>query len=110
MRKFTDEALEAAAELSARYLTDRFLPDKAIDVIDEAGRARPDLQHDPPAGYQGAGKADRGNPHEKRRRRFKHQKFEEAAIFRDEERVSHGGNEQVHGRVAQVSAMKTSCR
>jgi ATP-dependent Clp protease ATP-binding subunit ClpC len=32
----TDDALEAAARLSARYITDRFLPDKAIDVIDEA--------------------------------------------------------------------------
>jgi ATP-dependent Clp protease ATP-binding subunit ClpA len=35
--KYTDKALQAAAELSARYITDRFLPDKAIDVIDEAG-------------------------------------------------------------------------
>ncbi len=34
--KFTDEALEAAARLSHRYVTDRHLPDKAIDVIDEA--------------------------------------------------------------------------
>ncbi len=34
--KITDKALEAAAELSARYITDRFLPDKAIDLIDEA--------------------------------------------------------------------------
>jgi len=34
---YTDEALEAAAYLSDRYITDRFLPDKAIDVIDEAG-------------------------------------------------------------------------
>lgn len=33
----TDEAIEAAAELSHRYITDRFLPDKAIDLIDEAG-------------------------------------------------------------------------
>jgi ATP-dependent Clp protease ATP-binding subunit ClpC len=33
----TDEAVEAAARLSARYITDRYLPDKAIDVIDEAG-------------------------------------------------------------------------
>ncbi len=32
----TDEAIEAAARLSARYITDRFLPDKAIDVVDEA--------------------------------------------------------------------------
>ena len=35
--KYTDKALKAAAELSHRYITDRFLPDKAIDVIDEAG-------------------------------------------------------------------------
>ena len=35
--KITDEALKAAAYLSSRYITDRFLPDKAIDLIDEAG-------------------------------------------------------------------------
>ncbi len=35
--KFTNQALRSAAELSARYITDRHLPDKAIDVIDEAG-------------------------------------------------------------------------
>jgi ATP-dependent Clp protease ATP-binding subunit ClpC len=34
--KITDEALKAAVELSARYITDRFLPDKAIDLMDEA--------------------------------------------------------------------------
>jgi ATP-dependent Clp protease ATP-binding subunit ClpC len=35
--RITDEALSAAAELSDRYITDRFLPDKAIDLIDQAG-------------------------------------------------------------------------
>ncbi|MFA7553233.1 MAG: ATP-dependent Clp protease ATP-binding subunit ClpA [Spongiibacteraceae bacterium] len=35
--KYTDKALQVAAELSARYINDRFMPDKAIDVIDEAG-------------------------------------------------------------------------
>ncbi|MDZ4261156.1 MAG: ATP-dependent Clp protease ATP-binding subunit ClpA [Pseudomonadota bacterium] len=35
--KYTRQAIKAAAELSARYITDRHLPDKAIDVIDEAG-------------------------------------------------------------------------
>lgn len=35
--KITDEALEAAAKLSDRYISDRYLPDKAIDLIDEAG-------------------------------------------------------------------------
>ena len=34
--KITDEAIKAAAELSSRYISDRFLPDKAIDLIDEA--------------------------------------------------------------------------
>ncbi|MFA5974781.1 MAG: ATP-dependent Clp protease ATP-binding subunit [Elusimicrobiota bacterium] len=39
--KFTDDALQAAAELADRYISDRYLPDKAIDLIDEAGsRAR----------------------------------------------------------------------
>ena len=35
--QFTDQSLKAAVELSAKYLNDRYLPDKAIDVIDEAG-------------------------------------------------------------------------
>merc|ERR1712138_20114 len=35
--KITDEALDAAANLGDRYISDRFLPDKAIDLIDEAG-------------------------------------------------------------------------
>jgi ATP-dependent Clp protease ATP-binding subunit ClpA len=35
--RYTDSALRVAAEMSARYINDRFLPDKAIDVIDEAG-------------------------------------------------------------------------
>jgi len=35
--RYTDNALRTATDLSARYITDRFLPDKAIDVIDEAG-------------------------------------------------------------------------
>ena len=38
--KYTAVALTAAAELSARYINDKHLPDKAIDVIDEAGAAQ----------------------------------------------------------------------
>lgn len=37
---YTDDAFEAAAELSAKYINERFLPDKAIDIIDEAGAAQ----------------------------------------------------------------------
>src|SRR6266404_1231659 len=47
--KLTDEALEAAVRLSDRYITGRFLPDKAIDVMDEAGaRARIQSMTRPP--------------------------------------------------------------
>ncbi|OIO60252.1 MAG: NDP-hexose 4-ketoreductase [Verrucomicrobia bacterium CG1_02_43_26] len=47
--KFTDESLEAAAKLSDRYITGRFLPDKAIDILDEAGaRARIEALNRPP--------------------------------------------------------------
>lgn len=38
--EYTEEGLHAAAEMSDRYLTDRFLPDKAIDLMDEAGAAK----------------------------------------------------------------------
>ncbi len=44
---YTDEAIRATAELSAKHINDRFLPDKAIDVLDEAGarqRLRPDSE------------------------------------------------------------------
>lgn len=44
--KYTDEALKAAVELSARYITDRKLPDKAIDVIDETGASQMLLPED----------------------------------------------------------------
>jgi ATP-dependent Clp protease ATP-binding subunit ClpC len=47
--KFTDAALKAAARLSDRYISGRFLPDKAIDVMDEAGaRARINVMDDNP--------------------------------------------------------------
>ncbi|HHO81279.1 MAG TPA: AAA family ATPase, partial [Bacillaceae bacterium] len=47
--KITDEAIEAAVKLSHRYITDRFLPDKAIDLIDEAAsRVRLDSYMVPP--------------------------------------------------------------
>ncbi len=48
--RITDDAIVAAVELSSRYITDRFLPDKAIDLIDEAASAlRISLENKPPA-------------------------------------------------------------
>ena len=66
--QITDEALEAAVELSDRYITGRCLPDKAIDVIDEAG-ARVRLKaHDPAAGSEGAS-TSRSSSSTRRRKR-----------------------------------------
>ncbi len=45
--RYTDEAIEAAVKLSDRYITDRNLPDKAIDLMDEAGAAVKLREHDP---------------------------------------------------------------
>jgi ATP-dependent Clp protease ATP-binding subunit ClpA len=50
---YTDKALRAAAELSSRYLHDRRLPDKAIDLIDEAGAALKIKDRDKPVGKAG---------------------------------------------------------
>mgnify|MGYP003584978748 CR=1 FL=1 len=85
--KIEDEALQAAAELSSRYLNDRFLPDKAIDVMDEAGaRARISAMTRPPDI-----KVKEARIEEIRKLKeaaIKDQKFEEAASFRDQERVA----------------------
>jgi ATP-dependent Clp protease ATP-binding subunit ClpC len=80
-----DLTLQAAAELSERYITDRFLPDKAIDVIDEAGaRARLASQH-PPAEV-GELKAQLDRVTADKEEAVRDQNFERAASLRDRER------------------------
>src|SRR5258707_1098278 len=54
---FTDKSLETAAKLSDRYITGRFLPDKAIDVMDEAGSRSPNTTPNPPPEIQAIGSA-----------------------------------------------------
>lgn len=82
---FTDGALEAATKLSERYITSRFLPDKAIDILDEAGaRARIESLKRPP-------EIDEMNDTiedvcAKKEEAISKQHFEEAAKFRDEEK------------------------
>ena len=80
----TDEALQAAAELSHRYIADRFLPDKAIDLIDEASsRMRLQTLTAPPALKE---LEDRLEMLEKEKAEaINHQNFEKAAKYRDEE-------------------------
>jgi ATP-dependent Clp protease ATP-binding subunit ClpC len=80
-----DDALEQAAKLSDRYITDRFLPDKAIDVIDEAGaRARIASQVPPPEVEEL--KERLAEIARKKEEAIGDQDFERAAELRDEER------------------------
>ena len=80
----TDEALEAAAKLSARYIPDRFLPDKAIDLIDEAS-SRVRLSHSalPPEGKE-LEKELKTLVREKEQA-IRNQEFENASELRDQE-------------------------
>ncbi len=82
---FPDAALDQSARLSDRYITDRFLPDKAIDVIDEAGaRARIASQVPPPeVGDLEDALAEMA---EKKEEAIRDQDFERAAELRDRER------------------------
>ena len=83
--QFTDAALKASVEYSARYLPDRFLPDKAIDLIDEAGaRARIFSMSRPPEFKQI--EDDILIFEKSKNAAIQEQKFEEAANFRDKER------------------------
>ncbi|MDP6678056.1 MAG: ATP-dependent Clp protease ATP-binding subunit [Verrucomicrobiota bacterium] len=81
----TDDAVAAAVKLSDRYITGRFLPDKAIDIMDEAGaRARIKAMTRPPEvkNLEAAIEETRA----KKEQAIKDQKFEEAASMRDEEK------------------------
>ncbi len=82
---FTDEAIEAAVKLSDRYVTDRLLPDKAIDVMDEVG-ARVHLKNiNVPDNIVELEKKIEEVKNEKNKV-VKSQKFEEAASLRDTEK------------------------
>ena len=81
----TDEALEAAAELADRYISDRFLPDKAIDLIDEAAsRARIKSMTAPPV-YRDLEEEIESTRRDKEAA-IEAQEFEKAANLRDKER------------------------
>lgn len=80
----SDEALEAAAKLSSRYISDRFLPDKAIDLIDEASsRVRLSSSALPPEGKV-LEKELKGIIREKEQA-IRNQEFEKASDLRDKE-------------------------
>ncbi len=83
--KLTDEALEAAVKLSERYITGRFLPDKAIDVMDEAGaRARINAMTRPPDVKEIEREIEEIRV--EKEAAIKAQDFEKAAALRDKEK------------------------
>ncbi|MCL6632889.1 MAG: ATP-dependent Clp protease ATP-binding subunit, partial [Alicyclobacillus herbarius] len=82
--KITDEALEAAVKLSDRYITDRFLPDKAIDLIDEAAsRVRLRTRTAPPNLKELEQRLERVRS--EKDAAVQSQEFEKAAALRDQE-------------------------
>src|SRR5579871_244462 len=83
--EFTDPAIEAAVKLSDRYIPDRFLPDKAIDLMDEAGsRARIGTMTRPPEVKEI--EAEIEEIKSRKERAIKEQDFEGAASMRDKEK------------------------
>ena len=83
--EFTDKAIEASVKLSDRYITDRFLPDKAIDLMDEAGsRARIGTMTRPPE-VKGL-ETEIEDIKSQKERAIKNQDFEGAAAMRDKEK------------------------
>jgi ATP-dependent Clp protease ATP-binding subunit ClpC len=83
--KINDEALHAAGELSDRYISDRFLPDKAIDLIDEAAsRARIKAMTAPPENRELEDEID--TTRREKEAAIEAQEFEKAAGLRDRER------------------------
>lgn len=83
--KITDESIKASVELSVRYITDRFLPDKAIDLIDEAASNVRLKESTPPKEIKDL--EERINSIKKEKEEsIRGQNFEKAATLRDEQR------------------------
>lgn len=92
--KFSDESLVAASKLSDRYITGRFLPDKAIDVVDEAGARARIKQLTRPPQIQGM-EVDIEKVKNDKEAAIKAQDFELAASLRDKEKQAREKLEQV---------------
>ena len=82
--KYTDEAIEECVKLSARYIMDRSMPDKAIDVLDEAG-ATTNVGVEKPEEIKVL-ETKRNEINEKKKEVVLKQKYEEAAKLRDDEK------------------------
>ncbi len=83
--KISDEALRAAVDLSKRYIADRYLPDKAIDLVDEAASRKRLSAHTTPPDLKESEQKLKSLEHEKEEA-ITAQNFEAAARLRDEEK------------------------
>lgn len=83
--RYTPEAVEAAAKLSHRYLTGRFLPDKAIDILDEAGSRKRVAQMTRPPEIKGI-ESHIIQLQESKEHAIATQSYEKAAVLRDEQK------------------------
>jgi ATP-dependent Clp protease ATP-binding subunit ClpC len=81
----TDQALVASANLADRYIADRFLPDKAIDLIDEAGSRLRIKRMETPADYKEI-ETELSSVVESKKKAVESQNFEEAGKLRDKEK------------------------
>ncbi|MDI3476675.1 MAG: ATP-dependent Clp protease ATP-binding subunit ClpC [Thermoanaerobacterium sp.] len=103
--KITDEAIEAAAKLSHRYITDRYLPDKAIDLIDEAAsRVRLKTVTAPPEIKELEDKLNMLN--KDKEEAIRTQEYEKAAKIRDEEQKIKEQLENLKSKWQQNSLVK----
>lgn len=104
--KITDEALEAATRFSARYITDRFLPDKAIDLMDEAAsRVRLKAFTAPPDIKQLEEQLERLS--KEKEDAIRRQEFEKAAGIRDQEQKLRAEHEKMKGEWYQKNQAET---
>lgn len=92
--KITDEALKAAVELSGRYITDRFQPDKSIDVIDEAAAKVRMEASSAPEGLKNK-EAQLASLQKEKEAAISTQDYERAAIYRDQSKKLEADIEQM---------------
>ena len=104
--RITDGALRAAVELSDRYITDRYLPDKAIDLIDEAAsRVRLQAFTAPPDLKEMESRLE--DLHKEKEEAVMNQNYEKAAQIRDEEQKLKNQLEQMKSNWAKKSTVNT---
>ena len=100
--KITDESIKAAVNLSVRYITDRFLPDKAIDLIDEAASKVRLKENTPPKDIKDL-EEQINNIKKEKEESVRGQNFEKAAKLRDEQRKTQEELDEVRSKWNKLS-------